>query len=77
MVCQRLQRMLDNAVEQLLFAAEVGVDHALVDLCPFGDAVDSGACEAVLCELGVGSGEQLVPRQLRDFVVMASREVSS
>ena len=50
-----------RAVE-LALAAEVVVDHRLVDTGAAGDAVDTGAAEAALRELLFGGGENAIRR---------------
>ena len=54
----------DLAVERRL-AAEVVVDHRLVEAGGAGDAVDAGAGEAVGRELGGGRGEEARARPFR------------
>src|SRR5439155_15287055 len=49
----------ERAIE-LLLAAEVVVEHGLVDAGATGDAVDAGAGKAALGELGGGGGEDAV-----------------
>ena len=45
---------------QLLFAAEVVIEHRFVDARAAGDAIDPGAGEAAIGELGRGGGEDAV-----------------